>query len=584
MTTIVRPAAIAAPVVRVEAANITEGQVVSGAHIVGECLRREGVDIIFGHPGGAILPLYHVLPEFPVQHILCRHEQAAAMAADGWARMKGRPGVCMATSGPGATNLVTGLASAMMDSVPVVAITGNVPTGLLGTDAFQETDIVGISMPCTKHNYLVERVEDLATILRQAFHIAGTGRPGPVLVDIPKDVLTGTCEFRYPETVSLRGYKPTMSGNARQIKAAANVINQARKPLIIAGHGVAISGAFDELLTLAERADIPVTWTLLGSSTFPDTHRLSLGMTGLHGTSVSNRAICECDALIAIGMRMDDRVTGKVSGFAPNAKIVHVDIDPAEIGKNVKVHVPIVGDAKKVLSALVELVNPAERPSWHEQLAEFERRHPGMAIHQDKSEMLLPQTALKALSEVCDGEAIITTDVGQHQMWAARYIRFKQYNRFASSGGLGSMGFGLPSAMGAQFACPNDVVWTVVGDGGFQMNIQELATIAEHNLPVKICLLNNYYLGMVRQIQELFYQGRYSASYLGSPDFVKICDGYGLPAWRVTTPEECEPAIRAAMAHNGPALVEFVIDANENCFPMIPPGGTLFDLIEDPRD
>ncbi|MBI4504654.1 MAG: biosynthetic-type acetolactate synthase large subunit [Chloroflexi bacterium] len=559
-----------------------EGQRLGGAQILCEALLREGVEIVFGHPGGAVLPLYHVLTDYPIRHVLVRHEQVAAMAADAYGRIKGRPGVCFATSGPGATNLVTGIASAMMDSVPVVAITGNVPTFLLGGDAFQETDITGITLPITKHNFLVKDVNELAETVKAAFHIAGTGRPGPVLVDIAKDVFTTEAVFQYPHTVNLRGYRPTYHGNMRQIKAAAELIAHAHRPLILAGHGVVISGAYDELLELAEKCDIPVGQTLLGLSCFPQSHRLSLDLVGMHGTSRANRAIQECDLLIGIGMRMDDRVTGKVSGFAPHAKVIHIDIDPAEIGKNVRTHVPIVGDARQVLRALNSVVKPAKHPQWLARIAEFEERHPGRQWH--PADGLQVPFVVDAIYRATDGDAIVTTDVGQHQMWAARFYPFDRRNRWLTSGGLGSMGYGLPSAIGAQFAAPGDVVWAVVGDGGFQMNIQDLATVREHSLPIKIALMNNGYLGMVRQWQQLFFQHNYSSSYLGSPNYVKIAEGYDIPGRAAKTDDEAVAAVRWAMDTPGPVLIDFRVAEEENVYPMIPPGGALSDIIEDPRD
>jgi len=561
----------------------TDGQRMSGAHILCESLLREGVDVIFGHPGGVVLPLYNVLPDYPaLRHILVRHEQAGAHAADGYARAGLRVGVCLATSGPAATNLVTGLTSAMMDSVPMVAITGNVATSVLGKDAFQETDVFGITMPITKHNYLVTRVEDLARTIKEAFHIAGTGRPGPVLVDIPKDVFLAETTFHYPETINLPGYKPTLQGNSKQIRSAANLINHARKPIILAGHGVTIAQARDELVALAEKANIPVITTLLGLSAFPESHPLSLAMPGMHGAGYSNMAINECDLLIGIGQRFDDRVTGKVDAFAPNAKIIHVDIDPAEIGKNVRCDVPIVGDAKHVMRSLLGLVEEKTRPSWIEQINAWKCEMPLTDI--PPTSRFLPQHAIRFVWEACKGDAIVITDVGQHQMFAAQHFWYDKPYSFISSGGLGAMGFGVPAAMGAKVAKPEDNVWAFVGDGGFQMTIQELATIAEERIGVKIALMNNGYLGMIRQWQEIFYNKRYSSAYLGAPDYCKIADAYGIKALRATTQEGARQVIAEAQAYDGPVLVDLQISAEENVYPMIPPGGTIQNMMLQPTD
>jgi acetolactate synthase-1/2/3 large subunit len=560
-----------------------DGQRMSGAHILCESLIREGVDTIFGHPGGVVLPLYNVLPDYPqIRHILVRHEQAGAHAADGYARASRRVGVCLATSGPAATNLVTGITSAMMDSVPIVAITGNVATSVLGKDAFQETDVFGITMPITKHNYLVTRVEDLARTIKEAFHIASTGRPGPVLVDIPKDVFINEATFHYPETISLPGYKPTLQGNAKQVKAAAHLINQAKRPVILAGHGVTIAQARDELIALAEKAEIPVITTLLGLSAFPESHRLSLAMPGMHGAGYSNMAINECDVLVGIGQRFDDRVTGKVEAFAPKAKIIHVDIDPAEIGKNVRCDVPIVGDARHVLRQLIPAVQPAEHKEWLETIEGWKREMPLTSL--PPGSRFVPQVAVRAIWEATKGDAIVVTDVGQHQMWAAQHFWYDKPYSFISSGGLGAMGFGVPAAIGAKVARPDETVWAIVGDGGFQMTIQELATIAEERIGVKIALMNNGYLGMIRQWQEIFYNRRYSSAYLGGPDYVKLADAYGIKALRAQTREQCRLVIEEAMAYGGPVLCDLQVEAEENVYPMIPPGGSIQNMLLQPAD
>ncbi|TAK22663.1 MAG: biosynthetic-type acetolactate synthase large subunit [Chloroflexota bacterium] len=560
-----------------------EGQRLSGARILCESLIREGCDTIFGIPGGVVLPLYNVLLDYPeIRHILVRHEQAGAHAADGYARASGRVGVCLATSGPAATNLVTGICSAMMDSVAMVAITGNVSTTVLGKDAFQETDIVGITMPITKHNYLVTRVEDLARVVKEAFHIASTGRPGPVLIDIPKDVFQAETTFHYPDKVDLPGFKPNLTGNAKQIRAAAALIDHARKPIILAGQGVTISGGQTELLRLAEKIEAPVICTLLGLSAFPESHPLSLAMPGMHGAGYSNKAIDECDVLIGVGQRFDDRVTGKVLSFAPNAKIIHIDIDPAEIGKNVQTDVPIVGDAKRVLASLADEVRPNQHTEWLAEVEEWKRQMP--LTHIRTTSQFLPQAAIRMIWEATKGDAIIVTDVGQHQMWAAQHFWYDKPSSFISSGGLGAMGFGVPAAMGAKVAKPNDTVWAIVGDGGFQMTSQELATIAEERIGVKIALMNNGYLGMIRQWQEIFYEKRYSSSYLGGPDFVKLAEAYGIKALRATTPEEGRRVIAEAQAFDGPVLCDLQVIAEENVYPMIPPGGSIANMMLEPSD
>jgi len=554
----------------------------TGAQILCESMIKEGVEVIFGFPGGTVLPLYDTFPQYPqLRHILVRHEQGAAHAADGYARATGKVGVCLATSGPGATNLVTGIANAYLDSSPIVAITGQVARPFIGKDGFQEIDITGITLPITKHNYLVLDAASMARTVKEAFYLARTGRPGPVLIDLPRDVQIEQVEFHYPSRVDLPGYKPTLRGHPAQIKKAAKLISEAQRPLILAGRGVLISGAYAELRQLAEAAQIPVVTTLLGISCFPETHVLSYGMAGMHGMGYANKALDATDLLIAIGMRFDDRVTGKISAFAPHAKIIHIDIDPAEIGKNVRVDVPTVGDIKEVLRELNKLITPAERIEWLRQLDDWRRKHPSMEIRE--CEELIPQYVISKIYEVTKGEAIIVTGVGQNQMWAAQHYWYTKPNTLISSGGLGTMGFGLPAAMGAKVGCPESTVWCIDGDGSLQMTIQELATIVQDNIAVKIAVLNNGYLGMVRQWQELFYQKRYVATPLSSPDFVKVAEGYGLPALEVTRREEVVPAIKQAMAHEGPFLINFMVEPEENVFPMVPPGASIAEFIEEPE-
>jgi acetolactate synthase-1/2/3 large subunit len=553
-----------------------------GAQIVCECLLREGVNVMFGLPGGAIMPFYQTLPEYPgLKHILVRHEQNAGHAADGYARASGKVGVCVATSGPGATNLVTPLANAMMDSVPVVAITGQVPRAAIGRDAFQETDTTGITMPITKHNYLVMRASDLPRIFKEAFHIARTGRPGPVLIDLPRDVLTEVAEFEYPEQVALRGYKPTLEGHSRNIKRAAKLIDESRRPLILAGHGVVISGAFAELSELAERAQIPVVTTLLGISGFKGDHILNLGMPGMHGQAHNNWAIDKADLIVGVGMRFDDRVTGRISTFAPNAKVIHIDIDPAEVGKNVRATVPIVGDARRVLHVLAKEIESATHTEWLKEIDELRERHPGMPTSEPGK--LLPQQVVKEIHEATEGKAIIVTGVGQHQMWAAQGYSFAEHASWITSGGLGTMGFEVPAAMGAAVARPDRVVWSIAGDGGFQMTMSELATIVEQRLPIKFALLNNNSLGLVRQLQDLFHNGlRVSTAYTGNPDFVKLAEAYGIWSKRVSDPAEVRDVIEQAMAVDGPTLIDFNVEPDENVYPHLPAGESVTEMLEGP--
>jgi len=554
----------------------------TGAQIICESLVKEGVEVIFGIIGGAILPLYDTFPQYPqLHHILVRHEQGAAHAAEGYARATGKVGVCMATSGPGATNLVTGIADAYLDSVPIVAITGQVARPFIGKDAFQEIDITGITLPITKHNYLVLDVGSLAKTMKEAFYLARTGRPGPVLIDMPRDVQIEQAEFRYPERVDLPGYKPTLQGHPTQIKKAAQLIAQAQQPLIIAGRGAIISGAYAELKELAETAQIPVITTLLGISCFPESHFLSFGMLGMHGMAYANMAVDAADLIVAIGMRFDDRATAKVSAFAPHARIIHIDIDPAEIGKNVRVDVPIVGDVKMILESLNKLIASSQHIDWLQQLDSWRKEHPSTEIR--ASQELLPQFVVRKIYEVTQGEAIIVTGVGQNQMWSAQHYWYDKPNSLISSGGLGTMGFELPAAMGAKVGCPDETVWCIAGDGGFQMTIQELATIVQERLAVKIAILNNGYLGMVRQWQELFYERRYVATPLAGPDFVKVAEAYGIPALRVKHREEVVPAIEQAMAEPGPFIIDFAIEPEENVYPMVPPGASLAEVLEEPE-
>jgi len=554
----------------------------TGAQILCESLLQEGVDVIFGFPGGSVLPLYDTFPQYPqLKHVLVRHEQGAAHAADGYARVTGKVGVCLATSGPGATNLVTGIANAFLDSSPMVAITGQVSRPLIGKDAFQEIDITGITLPITKHNYVATDAASLAAVVKEAFYLARSGRPGPVLIDMPKDVLTDQAEFNYPSKVNLPGYKVTMQGHPSQIKKAAKLIDDAHRPLLLVGRGVNIGGAHEELKQLAEMAQVPVVTTLLGISAFPENHVLSYGMVGMHGTGCANKALDVADLVIAVGMRFDDRVTGKLSGFIPHARVIHIDLDPAEIGKNVKVDVPIVGDARRVLSALNRAVTAREHVDWLAQLDELRRKYPSGDIRD--SEGIVPQYVVRQIYEATGGEAIMVTGVGQHQMWAAQHYCYTRPNSLITSGGLGTMGFGLPASMGAKMGAKDSTVWCIDGDGSFQMTLQELGTIVQDNIAVKIAIFNNGYLGMVRQWQELFYEKRYVATPLSCPDFARIAEGYHLPALTVTRKEEVEPAIAQAMAHDGPFLINFMIEPEENVYPMVPPGATVAEFIEEPK-
>ncbi|MFH1190022.1 MAG: biosynthetic-type acetolactate synthase large subunit [Candidatus Omnitrophota bacterium] len=550
----------------------------TGAQILIECLKREKVEVIFGYPGGQVLPIFDKLYDAPVKFILVRHEQAAAHAADGYARVTGKPGVCIATSGPGATNLVTGIATAYMDSIPMVAITGQVKSFLIGNDAFQEADITGITRPVTKHNYLVEDVKDLARIMKEAFHIASTGRPGPVLVDIPSDIQMQQCEFEYPEKVSIRGYNPTYSGHMGQIKRAAKAISDSRKPILYVGGGTITSDASEEVTKLAIDNEIPVTMTLLGLGAFPSTHELSLGMLGMHGTAYANHAIMDSDLIVSVGARFDDRVTGKLDAFAPHAKVIHIDIDPASVSKNVDVDIPIVGDAKAILKELNKYVKKPDTKAWVKTVAEWKKKYP---LKYKDDDVLRPQYILEQIFEATKGDAIICTEVGQNQMWTAQFYKFIKPRTMISSGGLGTMGYGFPAAIGAQLGKPKAHVFDIAGDGSIQMNIQELATSVVNKLPVKIVILNNSCLGMVRQWQELFYNRRYSYTCLkgAEPDFVKLAEAYGAAGMRITKKSEVRKAIEKALAIDNTVIMDFHIERDENVFPMVPAGEAINKMI-----
>ena len=554
----------------------------TGARALIESLYAEKVEVMFGYPGGVLLPIYDELYDADIDHILVRHEQAAAHAADGYARATGKVGVCLATSGPGATNLVTGIANAYMDSVPMVAITGQVPRPLIGNDAFQEANITGITLPITKHNYLVTDVNDLPWIIKEAFHIASTGRQGPVLVDIPKDVTTDEIDFEYPDKVDLRGYKPVKTGHKMQIKRGAEAIIKARRPVIYIGGGIISSNASKELLELAETINAPVTTTLMAKGAFPDTHPLCVGMPGMHGTKYANFAIQESDLLIAIGVRFDDRVTGKVDSFAPNARIIHIDIDPAEISKNVRVDIPIVGNARSILKMLVEFISELNKSKstttqWMKKVEKWKQQYP-LKYLMDKS--LKPQYIVEQINELYP-DSIIVTEVGQNQMWAAQYFKYTQPRTFISSGGLGTMGFGFPAAMGAKKGRPDKVVFDIAGDGSFQMNSQELATVVKNDIPVIVAILNNGFLGMVRQWQDLFFDKRYSFTSIDdSVDFVKLAEAYGAFGLRVTKPEEVGPALKEAVDSLRPTVIDFVVEREENVSPMVPAGAAINEILD----
>jgi len=558
----------------------------TGAEIIMECLIREGVDLMFGYPGGAILPTYDAMTKYPqVRHVLTRHEQGAAHMADGYARATGRVGVAMATSGPGATNLVTGIATAMMDSSPIVCITGQVPTGAIGSDAFQETDVTGITLPVTKHNYLVYDVKDLAYSIREAFHIARTGRPGPVLIDVPKDVQNDVTEFAYPEDeIVLPGYQPPQAATDEDIAAALDLIQQAERPVILAGHGIVMSGAGREVLEFAERTQTPFTLTLLGKGSLPESHPLSLGMMGMHGTGYANLAIQNADLLLAFGMRFDDRVTGNLKTYAPNAKKIHIDIDPSEIHKNVPADVPIVGDLRTVMNQLLPHLKPLEHKAWLAQIRDWmEDADERDIVHQHASERLLAAHVIRDMWQATGGNAVCVTDVGQHQMWEAQYYPHERPNTLITSGGLGTMGYGLPAAIGAALGLGTPNVWAIVGDGGFQMTVTELGTAMQERVPVNIAVINNGFLGMVRQWQEFFYEERYNATPIHNPDFVKLAEAYGIPARRVTRREEVIPAIEwANSVTDGPTLIDFVVEKHDLVYPMVPAGADLDKMIRRP--
>ena len=559
----------------------------TGAQIVWETLTREGVEVVFGLPGGAIMATYHPRQEYGIRHVLVRHEQGAAHAADGYARVSGRVGVALATSGPGATNLVTGIATAMMDSSPIVCITGQVASSVIGTDAFQEADITGISLPITKHNYLVTDVDDLALTIHEAFHVARSGRPGPVLIDLPTDVQKAETEVTScDQPCTIPGDQSVGPGDPEAVRRAADMINAAERPVVLAGHGVLVSGAMSDLIAFAEKTQTPISVTLLGKGGFPASHPLNLGMMGMHGDACANLAIQEADLLIALGMRFDDRVTGNLEHFAPKARKIHVDLDVAEINKIVPVDIAIAGDVRQVLEQLVPAVEPVSHSGWLETIEPLkEESRARDIVNRPLNGTLPPPHVVNAIWEATQGEAIVVTDVGQNQMWTALYYHLDGPYPLVTSGGLGTMGFGLPAAIGAQIARPDKEVWAIVGDGGFQMTVQELATVVQERLPLRIAVLNNGYLGMVRQWQELFYDKRYEATPLVNPDFVRLAEAYGIHGWRTTTPKECRQAIAEARRHPGPALIEFqtVREGEEgNVYPMVPAGAALHEMIRRP--
>lgn len=558
----------------------------TGAQVMIECLKREGVEVIFGYPGGAVLPIYDALYDAPLRHVMARHEQAAAHAADGYARATGRVGVCLATSGPGATNLVTGIATAYMDSSPVVFLTGQVPTHMMGRDSFQEADVLGITMPVTKHNEVVRSLDDLPRVVHEAFRVATSGRPGPVLVDLPKDITSQAGEYREPQTYSLGYYKANGNGHdavqemAEGIRKAAGLLAGARRPVLFVGGGVIAAAASEDLIALAEAAMLPVATTLMGLGAFPADHPLFLGMVGMHGTYAANQSFCQADLLLAVGVRFDDRATGRPDRFAPNARIVHIDIDSAEIGKIVPADLGIVGDAGAVLRALRQQISgPGDVADWHKLLGDWKREYP--LTYPAPDGRIMPQQVIEEVDRVTAGNAIVVTDVGQHQMWAAHYYRYRRPRSFLTSGGLGTMGFGLPAAIGAQVGRPGEQVFLISGDGSFLMTSYELATAVEYGLPVKVALMNNGYLGMVRQWQEMFYSRRYSSVHLSpsNPDFARLAESFGAVGMRVTRPAEIRPAVEEAMEIQGPVVIEFQVEPEINVYPMVPAGAGLDETI-----
>jgi len=565
-----------------ESSKGAEAQSMTGSEILIQALLDMGVDTIFGYPGGKVIGIYDVLYRTPkMKHILVRHEQGATHAADGYARVTGKPGIVMVTSGPGATNTVTGIATAYMDSVPMIVFSGQVASNMIGNDAFQEADIIGITRPITKHSYLIRDTNHIATVVSEAYHIAATGRPGPVVVDLPSDVLAGTAVYKKSVGVDIRGYNPTYKGHSKQIVKAAKIISEAKKPLLYVGGGVIAGNASESLRQLAMKGNIPVTTTLLGLGAFPEDHPLSLGMLGMHGTWYGNMAIQECDVLVAVGARFDDRITGKLSTFSKNSLKIHIDIDPACISKNVAVNVPIVGDAREILTKLTEKVEKGNTEEWLNIIAAWKKNHP--LKYCPGKEKILPQCVIEKIAAATRHEAIVVTDVGQNQMWSAQYYGFKHPRSLLSSGGLGTMGYGLPAAIGAKIASPQREVFCITGDGGFQMNIQELTTAVKYKVPVRVAILNNGYLGMVRQWQELFFGQRYSQTVLddGNPDFMKLAEGYGAVGMRIENNDEIDTALVAAMKEkNRPVIMEFIINREENVFPMVPPAASIEDMLE----
>jgi acetolactate synthase-1/2/3 large subunit len=555
----------------------------TGAEILWECMIREGVEVAFGYPGGAIMPVHDAMLKYPIHHVLTRHEQGAAHAADGYARASGKVGVALATSGPGATNLVTGIATAMMDSSPIVCITGQVASHLIGGDAFQEVDVTGITLPITKHNYLITRVEEIPQVVREAFHIARSGRPGPVLIDICKDAQVAMMDFEYPEDISLPGYQPPVRAPQAALEKAVKLIEEAERPVILAGHGVLMSGAMEELRMFAVKTQTPVSMTLLGLGAIPASHPLSLDMMGMHGEAYANNAIQNADLLLAFGMRFDDRVTGNLRTYAPRAQKIHIEIDPSEVHKNVEVDVALMGDLKTVLTDLIPMVDEYDHDEWLAQIGQWR------AETEERSIMAWPDDGklytahvVRDLWQITDGEAIIITGVGQHQMWAAQYYRFEQPYRLLTSGGAGTMGFGLPAALGAWFAHPEKEIWLIDGDGSFQMTQAELSTLVQEGANVKIAIMNNSFLGMVRQWQEFFFDKRYAATPMASPDFVKLAGAHGIPAMQVTTPDEIAGAVEFARKTSGPVVIEFVVEKEESVYPMVATGADLDDMIRRP--